>query len=666
MRQFVLPFLSVVAAGFAPQPSHAEIRALLIGVGDYQYLDADLKGPGFDVALIAETMVARGAKPALITALTTMPDAPGLPVGLTLGTPTRAEIVAVMTHLEATAQPGDTVVFYFSGHGSQAPDASGDEQGGPDEILLPSDAAGWKGAVAAVENALLDDELNDWAARLTARGVKLVGLIDACHSGTGFRAVGGSGTARVLDAEMLGIPDDAPNAVGQPTAPLTGEFAFLYSSQSDQRSFEFPLGEGADQRWHGAFTLALAQVLRGAPGASWRQVLSATRDRMTQGSVRQEPDGEGTMLDQMVFGDGAATARFAVTAGKLQAGLLQGLTEGSLVALYADAAGGAPLGQVALAQLTASKADLRADTLPKTAAWAELTTPAAPPALRLAPAQRLDDGDYHEHLAALSAVIADGIAVIDAASPDLIPLLTGGTLALAGADGMLDPLGPMSSPRVTMRDGETVTEASFRLLENAAHSTRIRAVLAGLGGRGLGIGGPPIDVAIERRSAAPDCKRGNASSPHDPAKGVTDCDELWLTLTNRSGRLQDVTVLYQAQDFTLTPIFPTQNLSNRLALGESIRIGLRIENPDNTDAAEEILIAALSPEVNERRADLSALATPERLRDTGAAGGAGALFGTVAALMDLDAGTATRAFALKRPALSLLRQSVRLTPRSPE
>ncbi|NJM84400.1 MAG: hypothetical protein HC844_19880 [Tabrizicola sp.] len=68
------------------------------------------------------------------------------------------------------------MVFYFSGHGSQAPDMSGDEGGGYDEILLPADAAGWKGAIGAVENAILDDELQAWAQPMLAAGLRLSAL----------------------------------------------------------------------------------------------------------------------------------------------------------------------------------------------------------------------------------------------------------------------------------------------------------------------------------------------------------------------------------------------------------------------------------------------------------------------------------------------------------
>jgi len=124
------------------------------------------------------------------------------------------------------------------------------------------DAKGWKGAVGEVENALRDDELQIWARGLLDRGVQVVGVIDARHSGTGFRAAPGAGVARVVDPALLGIPDDVPGVVPLDTPPLTGNFVFLYSSQADQPSFEYPLDPTQPEgRWQGSFTLALTQAL---------------------------------------------------------------------------------------------------------------------------------------------------------------------------------------------------------------------------------------------------------------------------------------------------------------------------------------------------------------------------------------------------------------------
>ena len=293
MQRLALFMMCMVA-----QPALAEVRAVLVGVGDYLTLDADLKGPANDVRLMAETLVVRGVKPASLVVLSF--DTAGLPAGVTTAAPVRAEILAAMEAAAIASGAGDTVVFYFSGHGAQAPDMSGDEGGGYDEILLPADAAGWKGATASVENAILDDELQAWAQGMLSRGVALVGLIDACHSATGFRAIGGAGVARVIDPAALGIPDDVAPVAGEDAAALSGDFVFLYSSQSDQRSFEYPLGDG--NIWHGEFTLRLAEVLRTAPEASWAQVLAATTEAMVQGPARQMPEGEGTCWTQRSSG----------------------------------------------------------------------------------------------------------------------------------------------------------------------------------------------------------------------------------------------------------------------------------------------------------------------------------------------------------------------------
>jgi hypothetical protein len=299
---------ALCSTAFLALPAGAEVHAVLVGVSDYLSLDADLKGPGNDVRLMAETLAARGIAPTEMTILTSDPT--GLPQGAATGEPTRDGILTALSDVAAKAAPGDTVVFYFSGHGGQAPDLSGDEGGGYDEIFLPADAAGWKGSIGAVENAILDDELQVWAQALMDRDVALVGLIDACHSATGFRGSAGKGAARGLTPDQLGVPEGTASAPATAPVELTGNYVFLYSSQSDERSFEYPLGDTG--LWQGEFTLRLTQILSAAPEASWAQVLTHVADTMLQGEARQVPEGEGPMLDAQVFGSGQAAARLQV------------------------------------------------------------------------------------------------------------------------------------------------------------------------------------------------------------------------------------------------------------------------------------------------------------------------------------------------------------------
>lgn len=645
MVRNVFAYLLATTAVLAAPAARAEVRAVLVGVGDYLVLDADLNGPSHDVRLMAETLALRGVDPGVMTILSSDPT--GLPEGAATGQPLRETIMAALETVAAASQPGDTVVFYFSGHGAQAPDMSGDEGGGYDEILLPADAAGWKGAIGAVENAVLDDELQVWAQGMLDRGVQVIGLIDACHSATGFRALGGQGVARVVDESLLGIPDDVQPVAGDPVPPLSGDFVFLYSSQSDQRSFEYPLADG--QTWHGEFTLRLTQVLREVPEASWAQVLAATRESMVQGPARQMPEGEGTLLEAQVFGAGAGAARYAVSGGALAAGLLDGLATGAEVALYADPAGGDPLAVLPLDKVTARQAVLDG-AIPETALWAELVSAPPPAPLALAAPVRADPGDGFDY--------ADWLAALPPAGPDadLVPILTDGTVALAGADGVLDPEGPLSSPRIVPLAGESPAEAVARVLDTAAHGLRLREVLAGATGRTL-TGKAPVTMTVDRRAASGDCGKVDAATPYDPASGVAPCDQLWLTLTNTGGKEQDVSVLYFAADFTVAPIWPAQNLANRLAPGESVRVGLMIEE-GSTAGLEEIWVLAVPVDPDSPRVDLTRLATPGMTRDVH---GSDPMTDWLDARMTAGDGTTTRGFSLKPAPLSMIRQLVRLT-----
>ncbi|MGB0440987.1 MAG: caspase family protein, partial [Paracoccaceae bacterium] len=148
----------VVLAGLGVQQAEAKIRALVIGVSDYAYIDADLRGPANDVGLVADMLAARGALgvdvQVLAEADVRLPDGFGV-----AAQPTRQHILDGFDALAAQAQAGDTVFVFFSGHGSQAPDLNGDEAGGFDEILLARDTKGWSGEKGLVEGAIVDDEL---------------------------------------------------------------------------------------------------------------------------------------------------------------------------------------------------------------------------------------------------------------------------------------------------------------------------------------------------------------------------------------------------------------------------------------------------------------------------------------------------------------------------
>lgn len=90
--------------------------------------------------------------------------------------PTKQNIRMAMAWLVAGCRAGDSLVFHYSGHGSQQRDYDGDEVDGKDETLCPLDFE--------TNGMIVDDEINDTIVKPIPRGAKLHAIIDACHSGT--------------------------------------------------------------------------------------------------------------------------------------------------------------------------------------------------------------------------------------------------------------------------------------------------------------------------------------------------------------------------------------------------------------------------------------------------------------------------------------------------
>jgi len=136
------------------------------------------------------------------------------------------------------------------------------------------------------------------------------------------------------------------------------------------------------------------------------------------------------------------------------------------------------------------------------------------------------------------------------------------------------------------------------------------------------------------------------------------CGALWLTLTNCSGKAQDLSVLYFSADFTVAPIWPVQNLSNRLAPGESVTVGLQID-PGSTAGLEEIWVLAVPESESGQRVDLTRLASPGMTRDFASASDGMTMWLEGRMIGAQEA--ANRGFSLKPGPLAMIRQVVRLT-----
>ena len=146
-------------------------KAVLVGINDYAPAGAggpDLRGCVNDVRDMANTLSVMGIVPAMPASMRILTDARA----------TRGAILESLRWLVTGAKRGDVLVFYYSGHGSQVVDTSGDEPDRRDETICPHDFAS--------AGMIRDDDLRGMLAALPA-GVNLDIILDSCHSGTATR-----------------------------------------------------------------------------------------------------------------------------------------------------------------------------------------------------------------------------------------------------------------------------------------------------------------------------------------------------------------------------------------------------------------------------------------------------------------------------------------------
>uniref|UniRef100_A0A6N2MV95 Peptidase C14 caspase domain-containing protein n=1 Tax=Salix viminalis TaxID=40686 RepID=A0A6N2MV95_SALVM len=148
----------------SPGTRTATKRALLIGVTyKKKYM---LKGTINDVKSMRELLIKNfGFKEENIQVLT----------DLQMDT-TRKKMVESMEWLVKDCQAGDSLVFYFSGHGIRKLDFEGDERDGFDENICPVDFL--------TEGIISDNEINSLIVWPLKKDVTLHAIVDACHSGT--------------------------------------------------------------------------------------------------------------------------------------------------------------------------------------------------------------------------------------------------------------------------------------------------------------------------------------------------------------------------------------------------------------------------------------------------------------------------------------------------
>jgi hypothetical protein len=191
-------YLPLIAGGGGGSASPPKVVALIIGIGDYQYLGpahglanlpddwgTDLPNPPRDVDDFHDLLLAEfGVSPAHILRYGGGPDeASTMAFGensiQAYPLATRANVVAGFGQLESMEDEQTIVVFYYSGHGGQTPDNNGDESDGYDEFIAMYDTM--TDPVGFV-NVLTDDDLAGLLANLESEHIGVI--LDSCFSGS--------------------------------------------------------------------------------------------------------------------------------------------------------------------------------------------------------------------------------------------------------------------------------------------------------------------------------------------------------------------------------------------------------------------------------------------------------------------------------------------------
>ena len=254
-------------------------RAVFVGINDYPFEDLDLKGCVNDARAWGDLLANHYDFPRSSIRLITDVEA------------TKKNVVAGLKRLLARAKAGDVLAFGNSSHGSQVPDADGDE-GYLDEVLCPYDCE--------VEQ-VRDDELRDIFDQVP-RGVRLTVILDNCHSGTGTRVAVGAGSvyrrARAIPPQRAGAPAGW-TPFGKKASPGRPESSMREILLAGCEDGESSYDAGFDGTFHGAMTYTALRAIEDAKyKITYDELARRVRRRLAAAEFDQHPQLEGTAANK--------------------------------------------------------------------------------------------------------------------------------------------------------------------------------------------------------------------------------------------------------------------------------------------------------------------------------------------------------------------------------
>jgi hypothetical protein len=199
---------------------------------------------------------------------------------------TVGNVLARLARLAGQAEAGDSIFFYYSGHGSQAQDGNEDEIDGLDETLV------------CFDGHLVDDQLNQiWLSCKT--GVRIYMIADSCNSGTSYKAVPLS----------PGIPSNKLRVRQRPVSTATDLLTssgvmsanLLHLGGCRDGSVSIGVADG------GVFTKAIVKVVESGFTGTWKELYKKVVPMVSESqdaSFNLYPEEGNTLGDEPCFSPG--------------------------------------------------------------------------------------------------------------------------------------------------------------------------------------------------------------------------------------------------------------------------------------------------------------------------------------------------------------------------
>ncbi|PON99781.1 Zinc finger, LSD1-type domain containing protein [Trema orientale] len=274
-----------------PAPNaHGRKKAVICGIS-YKYSRHELKGCINDAKCMRYLLINKFQFPPESILMLTEEETDPYRI------PTKHNIRMALYWLVQGCQPGDSLLFHYSGHGSRQRNYNGDEVDGYDETLCPLDFE--------TQGMIVDDEINTSIVRPIPHGVKLHAIIDACHSGT------------VLDLPFLCRMNRSGQYIWEDHRPRSGvwkgtsggEVISFSGCDDDQTSADTSALSKITST--GAMTYCFIQAIERGQGSTYGSILNSMRS-----TIRNVGNGVGNDVVTTLIG-------MLLTGGSVSGGLRQ-------------------------------------------------------------------------------------------------------------------------------------------------------------------------------------------------------------------------------------------------------------------------------------------------------------------------------------------------------